>query len=434
MGSAAHDLLLLSEVPMRRLALLLGGTAAAALIGSSLAPVTADATGVAARPGVHTPFAFTAGAFGTQVKGGDIPAGSDQTAYANISCRNRAGLERTNHIASVTLSGLGAVDGVDSRVWTTARSGTYAAHSFHRIAGITLAQTALGKLAITGVESRARAWHDATGFHADSSTSLGGLTLTLPTGKQLTLKLPTIGNPVTVPGVLKLEMGRTVREQDRHHVLIRASTLKITLIATNTEVRVAQTRAGISDGIQSGLFGGFGAALRASVLAPVVSIGKTPNQPMPCRGTDGVVRTRGTAGVNVPAVASVTGLADTQMADQTATKAWGWQRAEVAGVSLLGGRVKVTGVRGQVNVRRTPDGLKRNTNGTRTLAVTLDGNELALPDLGKVLTIPGLLTLQQHVVTKIDGGLQVIALQLKLLDGTGATVDLGVAKLRVLRG
>ena len=85
---------------MRRLALLVGGTAAVALMGSTLSPVTADARPVSPRL-VHTPFSFTAGAFGTQVRGGSLPAGSDQTAYANISCQSGAGINKTNHIAAV---------------------------------------------------------------------------------------------------------------------------------------------------------------------------------------------------------------------------------------------------------------------------------------------------------------------------------------------
>lgn len=416
---------------MRRLALIVGGTAAAAaMLSSALPAVTADAA--SGHKLVHTPYAFTAGAFGTQVRGGQLPAGSDMTAYANISCQNSAGINKNNHIAAVKLPGLGTVNGVDSHVWTTKSGSTYSSHAEHKIAGVTLLDTGSNalKLAITGVESKARAWHDATGFHATTATSLANISLTVA-GVTQTLKIPTLGHPITVPGLLKIEIGASKREKNAHHILVRASTLKISLLATGTEVRLAQTRAGVSDGIRSGLFGGFGAGLRASVLSPVLSIGRTPNQPMACRGTRGEVRTRSTAAVNIPGVADISGIADRQMAYQTKTRSYGFQQAQVAGISLLGGRVQVTGIRGRVNVRRTPNGLTRNTNGTQVLAITLDGKAITLPDLGKLLTIPGLLSVQQAVTTKIDDGLQVIALQIKLLDGTGATIDLGVARLRI---
>jgi hypothetical protein len=421
---------------MRRLALLVGGAAAATLLSSAL-PATAVTGTSATAPAtssklVHTPFAFTAGAFGTQVRGGQLPAGSDMTAYANISCQNSAGINKSNHIAAVKLPGLGTVNGVDSHVWTTKSGNTVASNAEHTIAGVTLLDSGSNalKLAITGVESRAKAWHDATGFHATTSTSLAGISLTLA-GVTKTLKIPTLNHPLVVPNVLKIEVGAPVREQNKHHILVRASTLKISLLATGTEVRLAQTRAGLSDGIRSGLFGGFGAALRASVLNPVLTIGRTPNQPMACRGTRGQVRNRATATVNIPGVATVNGVADQQMAYQTKTRSYGYQQAQVAGISLLGGRVQITGVKGRVNVRRTPKGLTRNTNGTRVLSITVDGQAVTLPDLGKLLTIPGLLSIQQGVTTKIDDGLQVIALQVKLLDGTGATIDLGVARLRI---
>ncbi|MCL2542522.1 MAG: hypothetical protein FWE71_08710 [Nocardioidaceae bacterium] len=416
---------------MRRIALLVSGTVAAAMMGSVLPTVGAHAASAPAHKLKRSPYAYTAGSYGTQVRGGSLPAGSDKTAYADISCQDQTGINRTNDIASVDLKGLGTVQGVQSRVWTTKSGDTYAANSQHKIAGITLLQSAIGKLQITGLESQARAWHDATGFHATTHTQTAAIKLTLPNGKGLNLNLPSVGHPVVVPGVLKLELGSAVRHQDRHHILVRANSLKITLIPTNTEVRIAQTRAGVNDGIETAVFGGFGAALQASVLSPIVSTGRVPNQPMPCQGTQGVLRTRSTAGVNIPGVATISGVSDQQRAQQTKTRAWGMQRAKVASVSLLGGRVQVTGVQGQVNVTRTGSKLQRNTQGTQTLSVTLDGKALALPDLGKLLTIPNLLSIRQDVRRKIPDGFEVIALQIKLLDGTGATINLGTAHLKV---
>lgn len=417
---------------MRRLPLLVSGTLAAAMMGSVLssAGIHADA---AAKPR-RSPFAYTAGSYGTQVRGGQLPAGSDKTAYADISCADKTGIDRVNKIASVQLKGLGTVRGVYSRVWTTRKGDTYAANSRHEIAGITLVQSSIGRLEISGLESDARAWHNSSGFHAATHTQTAGIKLTLPNGKGLNLQLPSVGHPVTVPGVLKLELGSAVRHKDKHHILVRANSLKITLLPTNTEVRLAQTRAGINDGIKTGVFGGYGAGLQATVLNPIISTGRVPNQPMPCQGTDGKVKMRATASVNLPGVATISGVSAHQMANQNKAKnkAWGYQRADVASVSLLGGRVEVTGVRGRVNVTRIGNRLtQRNITGTRTLSLTLDGKEVKLPALGKLLTIGNLLSVKEGVKRKIADGMEVIALQIKLLDGTGATINLGVAHLKV---
>ena len=41
--------------------------------------------------------------------------------------------------------------------------------------------------------------------------------------------------------------------------------------------------------------------------------------------------------------------------------------------------------------------------------------------------------LERHVVTKIQNGLQVVALRVTLLDGSGAVLDLGAAKFAIFK-
>jgi hypothetical protein len=48
-----------------------------------------------------------------------------------------------------------------------------------------------------------------------------------------------------------------------------------------------------------------------------------------------------------------------------------------------------------------------------------------------VLEVTGVATLQRNVVHRTTIGISVVALRITLLDGSGAVVDLGVARTRV---
>ena len=72
----------------------------------------------------------------------------------------------------------------------------------------------------------------------------------------------------------------------------------------------------------------------------------------------------------------------------------------------------------------------RSARGTTVGTITANGQPQSFPDTGP-LTIPGVATLERRIVTKTQTGLKVIALRITLLDGTGAVIDLGEAKLRI---
>ena len=63
-----------------------------------------------------------------------------------------------------------------------------------------------------------------------------------------------------------------------------------------------------------------------------------------------------------------------------------------------------------------------------------NGSEQAIPDPGQSIEIPGLAKIAFNVQEKIPGGLHVIAIQITLLDGTLATINIGEAKLAIRKG
>ena len=90
----------------------------------------------------------------------------------------------------------------------------------------------------------------------------------------------------------------------------------------------------------------------------------------------------------------------------------------------------ITGIQGQANVTRTRKGVTSSSDGTKFLTATANGTEYSFPELDG-LSIPGLVEIETGVVEKLKSGIEVTAVRLTLLDGSGAVIDLGHAKLLI---
>jgi hypothetical protein len=413
--------------------LLLPAGNATARTGAVAGTTGAHAVRLAARRLTPTPYAFGASGFGTRIRGGEIPASSGTTAWRATGCTNGAGVDRGNHQAEVDIPGLGTISGLDTRVWTTKRRKTYGSHASHTIAGITLAESSIGRLVLRGVRTTAHATHDPSGFHARTSLEVAKLRLVTPTGETDLLDLPAAGQELEVPGVpLRIAVGPVRERAGRAGASARASGLLVTLTETNTVVRIASSRAVIAEGLRAGLMSGYAAGLRVDAVDSIVSTGRTPLLTMPCQGTGGMLRTDDLAEVDVPGVAEVSGLATSERATQTRRGGRGFTQARVASVSLLDGAIEIDGITGRANVVRRGSKVVRNADGTSTARLTLNGEVVELPDFG-TLDLGGLATVQQRVVERTRKGIKVVALRVKLLDGTGATIDLGIARFQIAR-
>ncbi len=420
---------------MRRIALAAGmialtATALAAPEPTTAAPTAASQVGPDTEP---TAFALHAVGFGTRVIGGEVPVDSGTTAWMAIGCTNKAGIDKTNYEAQVTLPELGTISGVRTRVWTTKVGDTVNVFARHRIAEVVIAQEGEFKLTIEGVSSRSHVWHDADGFHHETSSNVLAIRIKNGDDPVSELPIPTPGDPVEVPGLVRITAGKSVKIMEPGYVRAAAVGLQVDVLATDTTVKLAQSAANMSRGVKTGVFSGWAASLRASVLDPIVKVGRTPYRTMPCQGTDGELQTKSVVGSEIPGLIDAGVLEIRQRSQQTHEKAWGFEVAEVADVSLFDGRVIIKAVKGRANVTRLSNGdLTRNAKGTQIGELIIDGEPQALP-LEDTIEIPGLLTIEPKVIKRLKSGIQVIALQLILLDGSGAKVDLGVARLQIAR-
>ena len=409
---------------MRKLAALLGLLIAMAggLVAVSSSPATA------ADP-VPVPYGMSAFGFGAKVKGGQLPVGSGPIARAIVACNNIAGITKTSSTASVNLQGLGTAHGLETRVWTRKNGDTVSTYARHRIADVQLSDSSAGSLAITGIEAWTRAYHDLAGYHTAARTGVLGITFTPAGGNPQTYPVPSPGNPITIPGVATIRLGGTTQVHGAHRAIAQATGLRVHLDASDTTVALARAVARLLEA-PHGVFGGIAYGLKASVLGDVVGVGATPQVFMPCAGTDGDVLQSSVATVDIPSVlhAGVTEVKEKAQATRKSAK--GWEQAEVANVDV-GDAIHIEGIKARAYVERDRGSrhLIRSSKGTGTVLISVNGEPQQVPLDG--LEIPGVVKIQTNLVKKLKSGIEVTAVRLTLLDGSGAVVDLGVARMRV---
>lgn len=397
--------------------------------GLALSPATAESSNTT-RAAALTPtaFALQGSGFGSKVLGGDVPAGSDTTAFQALGCDNKAGRVRRNHEAEVTVPGLGVASGVVTTLRTTKRNGVVASTSTQRIASIVLAESGVGSLSIEALRSEARAYHDARGFGSTATTDIGRLVFRPAGSEPQVLPLPSVGEPVVVPGLAEIELGKHKRTKSRDGASARATGLNIHVVPTGTTATIGVARAKIGGGVRGLLFRGNSAGVRADGLDGTFSKGRTPLTVMPCQGTHGKVTGKSIAGLDLTDQIEVGALNSGQMARQTGRNARAWERGSVASIDLNDGQLVVQGIVGKANAYKRGARSTYNARGTSVGTVTFDGEVQQFPDTG-VLEIPGVARLEPKVVKRTRRGISVVGLRVTLLDGSLATIDLGLAKI-----
>lgn len=400
------------------------------LAPASAAPAPGDAPSARV---ASSDIALKAGAYGTRLVGGQLPAGSGMTAFSVIGCAAKPGIERGNEVVAADLQGAANVAGVTTRNWTKRVGDALHAYSQSTTAEIVLAESPLGSLSIRGVTSSSHAWHDDKGFHSETSSSIGKIVLTPPVGPAQEIDIPTPGTPITIPGLATLSIGESNERTNASAARAWAVALRVKIIPTGTDLFVARSKAQALNGIKNGRFGGYSAGTEAEVLGGVLTSGKNPLTIMPCQGTKGQTQSQDLAGIDLGGGLVVDAVSSAQWAQRFDNRSKAWERGSVAGVNLGNGALVIDALVAKATVtRKAGGGLERSSAGTTIGSITANGEPQELP-LDQVIEIPGVAKLEPKVVQKLPGGLKVTALRITLLDGTGAVINLGVAKTVIRR-
>lgn len=403
--------------------------------GLAMASQPATATGTDRAAGgelAATPFALKNRGFGTKVVGGEIPAGSDTTAFQRIGCTNKAGKTKRISEVEATVPGLGVVSGVATKIRTTRRNGVVASTSTQRIASIVLGDPTQGSVSIEALRSHARAFHDGAKFRAVATTDIGRIVFTPPGGEPEPMPLPSADQPVEIPGLAVIRIGPRHTSEGPNGSFAKATGLIIKVIPSNTTATVGLARAKINDGVEELLFRGSSSGIQATGLDGAVTKGRTPLSLMPCQGTLDKVQTKSIAGFDLTDAIAVGALNSEQWANQTRRRAAGYERGTVASLNLGGGQLVVEGVVAQANVKRANGKTRFNARGTTVGQITADGEPHTFPDTD-VLEIPGVARLEAKVVERKKQVISVVGVRVTLLDGSGAVIDLGTARIGAKR-
>jgi hypothetical protein len=377
-----------------------------------------------------TAYALNASGYATRVIGGELPAGSGPTAAASIGCTNSAGLSKVNGQATIDLGDLATISAAKTHVWTTDTGGTVSSWSRNAIADADFLDSGLGSLNLHGIVSLSRTYHNDSGFHASTRATLASITLTVA-GVPTSFPVPPPGETLTIPGVATITLGVGTRSHTPHQAAATLDSVTVVLIPTGTKVILGHTHAQIHDGVQSALFNGSSYGIKVSVLDGIGRIGATPSLSLPCQGTKGTTVSRSVASIDLDGIGIVQGVAASQSADQSHDSADAWERGKAARIDLAGGDLIITGVVGRAHASYVVGGgVHRDTRGTKLAKVIFNGSELKFPAHGS-LVIAGIARLTPKVTHRTAHGISVTALQISLLSGSGATINLGHAQVKI---
>jgi hypothetical protein len=313
---------------------------------------------------------------------------------------------------------------------TTGRGDNVSTYATHEIASLGIEVPDLLGLKIKAISASAVTSHDASGYHATTDVKVAHIVLTVDGQDALNLPIPKPGSPVVVPGLLSISVGKEKRVVTPAGATAKAEGLVIQVIPTKTKIQVAHTASMLGTGVKRGLFFGKANATQVKALGDLLRSGPQPLQVVPCQGTKGQVRSKSLASVSVPGVLEVSAAGASAMGDQSKKKAKGFTQASIAHADVLNGTLVLDAIRARANVTRTKHDVKANTDGTTIGAILVNGQPISLDALDD-LEIPGVLKVDTEVTTKSKSGIEVVAVRVTLLDGTGAVIDLGHAELDI---
>lgn len=385
--------------------------------------------GAAGKPH-YVDFALKGAGFGSRASGGQVPSGSDQTAFMAVGCATRVPIDKENHEAEAQIPGLGKASNVKTDIWTRDQDGAVSTYTQNTVGKVVVAQSGFGSVAIKAIQSLAHAWHDAKGFHSEATTNVGSIVYTPPVGDPQELDLPTPGQPVTIPGLATISLGTSKKRANDEGAFAQANALVVSKTASGTRSSVSQAKASVLAGVKHGTFHGFSAATETEAADGNVTSGRTPLSMMPCQGTGGDTRTKKVSDSDLGGQLLATGLKTEMMGKQMPGKSVAFQRATVANLNLGGGQLDVNGIVGQANVTRDGTKIIADTKGSTVGTITSNGQEQEFPDTGPLM-IPGVAKIERFVTEKSRYGISIIALRITLLDGSGAVINLGQANMLI---
>lgn len=367
-----------------------------------------------------------ASAHGSTIKGNAV-LGSGRTAFTNL-CTSSFNKVTSNDVLASKPSLADAVDlgVIETRNRTKHPNGKKTVVSAARIARGNLFD---GAVRFKGLVSVSRVKKTANGFVTRHKVRIATLSIA---GTNIPINKNVPPTEIPVPGVGTLTLNWQKDRVNSLRGLSFTDAIRLDL-ADGTSIRLARSKARLDRGVPTAFGGGaWGSQVTALDL---LGSGKTGKQPLPCRGTDGDVRTNNTADISIPAVVSTgvtTSTARTRELSRGRVRAI--TKSKVADVNFGDGALTIDALVSRAKATRHKNGRVVKRAATRILGFRVNGELHPVPLEGQKLDLPGLGSVESTLVKKTARGVKVVALSVRLLTDTDNPIVVNLGNARVFLG
>jgi len=400
--------------------------------GAAVMPVSGPVSDPVGGPISHrvTDFGFDAQSYGSKTTGNDS-ADSGATALSVLPCTRTVPRSTENFLAEGGDGAGASVSNVRTRNVTSAGDAKVAATSHVRVESGSLAS---GAVTFTNLTGRVQSFHDGTGYHVTTTSSLGSLSVN---GVPVAVPLDGEETTVPVPGAGTLTVNRQVDLANRLGAEGAVNVLRFDR-DDGTVQRIGRAFARIDGEIEGGLFHGaaWGSDARTG---QITQQGRAALQPMPCPGTRGRVLQTRTAQANT-SFGFIGGRNSAVKGEQGNGSATGFARSVIDRAGFSGGALQFRNIVAVANVTRQRDGdVLRNAKGTGIGRILVNGREVPFPPAGEPQDVAGVGTFTVRTVDTNRNGIDVTAVVVRLANATpgdasdDTVVNLGRAKLAITR-
>ncbi|MDN5895716.1 MAG: hypothetical protein L0H93_17040 [Nocardioides sp.] len=448
------------NTPLRRFLAATTATSVAMVGALALSAPATQAAPAAANAKKPTNYAFYGTAYGTRAGSNTLGVKSGSTAWAFLGCTRMPGVQKTARVAAVNLPTdnpvlhVGAVTSKNRTYRGKRRTGII---SSNRVAKVVLGSPKGVNITIKGLETSANAFARRNGSFGvvpkfssadiEAHTGIKPLDRLLNrTGATINTLLRYLGRngAIKLPGLGRIALGATSTKRlpRQKAAVANATALRVQLQPAGNEVvnvEVGRSRSRIAKDVPSGVFRGLAEVIKGKALAGIVNVGAIGQKPLSCEGTRGKVRQSSIAGVNLLGADVIgAGVARTKVFGRQGKRGYAraWTESSLANIKLGVGNQALTvrGIVARANITQTKRGkLKRNIRGSRVASISFGGKKYRVPKPGVPLKIDGLLEISVMKRSTPPRAIKVTALQIKLLDGTGAVLNIGNARARINR-
>ncbi len=366
----------------------------------------------------ETGFLFSANAYGTQVKVGNLVK-SGPTAKSGIGggCgTTKAPQHSENTILSVNLAPT-VTTGV---IFTTAdgivlQNGTQRARATAETYGANLLG---GLISADLVKAVSTITHDASGFHTSPAGTqfvnlvVAGNLLGVSTAPNTRIELAGLGYVIINEQIAKTTKGggKSLTVNGIHVVITQANLLNLKV---GTHIIVSHAFSTLSGPGISGTLDGFAYGTNANVANVIIS-GRTAQVAVGCLGTNGVVKTNQILQVQVPGLVSVGEVVDTAQGSVNGTSATAETTSTIQAVNVLADLVRADVVKADAHASKLNGAVTLSDSGSSFVNLSVEGfaNIDANVAPNTKLTIAGLGTLYLHRVIKTQTDIEVRMIEL----------------------